>query len=522
MHFYMRNAKSEDIESFKRNHKMKSLGMPEFISSGSQDINSINHRFVVLPRFGKDISKIFKEQNNKFPLHTVYRLGIQCLNVLQYVHERSYVHMDIKASNILLGVGKGGDEQTYLLDFGLACHCNTKEFKPDPKKMHNGTIEYTSRDAHQGVPTMRGDIEVLSYNLIEWAGAQLPWVTKKLLAKPVEVHKSKEEFMKTPDQSLKNSFGSMPFPSHLATFFKYLVTMKHDTEPDYEKIQAIFEAGIKAAGGKNSGPLEFSGAKASAKVPQGPNFSDKRDGTTPRKIPVSVAPKEASPPKRARAAPARNYQEVVSESSEEEIFQKKKPAAKKKPTPKKKPAPPAKSPSIPPTESSEEAEVRPAKRNRQSKSYAVEAASDDEAETPTPVRKSPKKKARVEQPTTSKENHNSPESSASPPPKKAKNDGKKGKSSKKEDAAGASTSTLILKSNSKDPKNKKTLTLNFNLDVSMSSDVVFVVNRKDKKKKDDEKKKEGEKEEVNSTYSENDPMCNNRAGFYKGKAAKSK
>lgn len=50
---------------------------------------------------------------------------------------------------MLLGFGKNGGGQAYLVDFGLASHYTTKDFKPDPKKMHNGTIEYTSRDAHQ-------------------------------------------------------------------------------------------------------------------------------------------------------------------------------------------------------------------------------------------------------------------------------------------------------------------------------------------------------------------------------------
>lgn len=41
--------------------------------------------------------------------------------------------------------------QVYLVDFGLATHFNTDEtFKPNPKKAHNGTIEYLSRDAHLG------------------------------------------------------------------------------------------------------------------------------------------------------------------------------------------------------------------------------------------------------------------------------------------------------------------------------------------------------------------------------------
>ena len=69
---------------------------------------------------------------------------------MEYIHKATYVHADIKGSNVLLGFGKGGDEQIYLVDFGLASHYTTKDYKPDPKKMHNGTIEYTSVDAHKG------------------------------------------------------------------------------------------------------------------------------------------------------------------------------------------------------------------------------------------------------------------------------------------------------------------------------------------------------------------------------------
>lgn len=43
------------------------------------------------------------------------------------------------------------NKQLYLLDFGLAGKFSAeKEFKPDPKKAHDGTIEYLSRDAHKG------------------------------------------------------------------------------------------------------------------------------------------------------------------------------------------------------------------------------------------------------------------------------------------------------------------------------------------------------------------------------------
>lgn len=44
--------------------------------------------------------------------------------------------------------------QVYLADYGLSYrYCPDgvhKEFKENPKKGHNGTIEYTSLDAHRG------------------------------------------------------------------------------------------------------------------------------------------------------------------------------------------------------------------------------------------------------------------------------------------------------------------------------------------------------------------------------------
>merc|ERR1712203_544446 len=45
----------------------------------------------------------------------------------------------------------------------------------DMRWAHEGTTEYTSRDAHIGCASRRGDLEVLFYNLIEWFGGSLPW-----------------------------------------------------------------------------------------------------------------------------------------------------------------------------------------------------------------------------------------------------------------------------------------------------------------------------------------------------------
>lgn len=256
MHFYMRNAKLEDIRHFQKEHGLKSLGMPYMIGNGSAEINGIKHRFIVMPRYGSDIAKHFLANGRKIPELTCYRLVLQMLDVYEYIHGCGYVHADLKAANILLGYGKQNQHQAYLVDFGLASHYTTKDFKPDPKKMHNGTIEYTSRDAHHGVPTMRADLEILGYNLIEWLGAELPWVRNKLLTSPQKVQKAKEEFMADVSASLKKLFPTT-VPVALLEFFKYVAGMKFNETPDYEKCRKIFESSFKNLKAHMTGELDF-------------------------------------------------------------------------------------------------------------------------------------------------------------------------------------------------------------------------------------------------------------------------
>ncbi|XP_055323194.1 nucleosomal histone kinase 1 isoform X2 [Sitodiplosis mosellana] len=267
MHFYMRNGKMADIDAFRKKRNLKSLGMPHFVGHGSHDLNDKKHRFIVMPRFGSDVCSLYVENGKKMPLHTAYRLAIQMLDVYEYIHECTYVHADLKGANMLLGFGKNGGHQAYLVDFGLASHYTTKDFKPDPKKMHNGTIEYTSRDAHQGVPTMRGDFEILAYNVIQWAGGDLPWEKNKLLPTPAKVQQSKEDLMSNIDSRLKTCFPNQQCPEPIFAFLKYVTKMKYDEKPDYEKCRKMYVDGLKSLGKTNSGDLEFkvSSASTSAK-----------------------------------------------------------------------------------------------------------------------------------------------------------------------------------------------------------------------------------------------------------------
>ena len=73
-------------------------------------------------------------------------IGLECVNLLEFIHSRNFLHRDIKPENFLIGDGRK-EEVIHLIDFGLA-----KRFR-DPKtgnhisfKRDKGTIG-TSRVA---------------------------------------------------------------------------------------------------------------------------------------------------------------------------------------------------------------------------------------------------------------------------------------------------------------------------------------------------------------------------------------
>ena len=77
------------------------------------------------------------------------------IEALEFLHESEYVHADVKGSNLLTGFGAAHLHEVYLVDYGLAYrYCPDGEHKPykeDPRRAHDGTIEFTSIDAHKGV-----------------------------------------------------------------------------------------------------------------------------------------------------------------------------------------------------------------------------------------------------------------------------------------------------------------------------------------------------------------------------------
>ncbi|XP_037987391.1 serine/threonine-protein kinase VRK2 isoform X3 [Motacilla alba alba] len=261
--FYQRAAKQEHIRKWMNLKKIRCLGIPVFWGSGLAEYKGKSYRFMVMERLGQDLQRVFEDCGSKFKKEIVLQLGARMLDTLEYIHENEYVHGDIKAANLLLGYSN--PHEVYLADYGLCYrYCpngNHKQYQENPRKGHNGTIEFTSIDAHKGVaPSRRGDLEILGYCMLHWLCGKLPW--EQNLKDPVAVQSAKTKLMdELPDSVLRwDSPGSSC--SEIAKFLASVSGLAYAEKPKYQVLKKILLDGLESSGMRYDGPLEFSAAAA--------------------------------------------------------------------------------------------------------------------------------------------------------------------------------------------------------------------------------------------------------------------
>jgi len=259
MHVFLRLGMEEHMASWQPRQLDKPqgwVGIPRFHGSGSVVVDNTKLRFVVMTRFASDLEKFFQSGSKPLPLATVLNIAVQVVNSLEYIHSKHYTHNDIKAQNLLLDSG-GCD--VFLVDFGLACkykdnfgfHCDGGG---DERKAHEGTLEYTSRDAHIGAHSRRGDLETLGYNLVHWASGFLPW---KDTEDPEYVQAQKNGFLENVETFLVKCFKPAPYPPILKEYFDYICDLEFKTRPDYKHIRKLLGKALDELGSAPHTKLQF-------------------------------------------------------------------------------------------------------------------------------------------------------------------------------------------------------------------------------------------------------------------------
>ncbi|XP_078262971.1 serine/threonine-protein kinase VRK1 isoform X2 [Rhinoraja longicauda] len=252
--FYMRAAKPELIQSWVTSRRLHYLGVPKYWGSGLYDKSG--KRFMVMDRFGSDLQKIFEQNHKIFPQKYVFQLGLRLIDILEYVHEHEYVHGDIKASNLLLSYKN--PNEVYLIDYGLAYrYCPDgvhKEYKEDPKRCHDGTLEFTSTDAHKGAAaSRRGDLEILGYCMLQWLSGRLPWEDNLKDANYVRDEKLK--YRENLPSLMDKCFPGKNKPVELSKYFEDVISLGYKDRPRYQRLREILKQGLKSIGCVDDGIL---------------------------------------------------------------------------------------------------------------------------------------------------------------------------------------------------------------------------------------------------------------------------
>ena len=214
-------------------------GIPKVYCYG----NNQSHNLLVEELLGKSLEDIFNSYGKPFSLKTVCVLGIEMIKRIQFIHQKFYIHRDIKPDNFMTGRGEN-EKNIYIIDFGLA-----KKYYSVSKAQHIkfctgkhliGTARYCARNAHRGYEQgRRDDIESIGYVLMYFLLGVLPWQGLKIKKNEDQFEKIAEKKYNTPFEELTDGQ-----PEEFLMYFKYIDNLKFEDQPNYVYLIGLFQTMI--------------------------------------------------------------------------------------------------------------------------------------------------------------------------------------------------------------------------------------------------------------------------------------
>jgi len=197
----------------------------------------LDKKIIIMDLLGPSLENLL-HKNKKFRLKTVILLAIQMIELLRYIHDKGYIHRDIKPDNFV--VDKDTGSKLYCIDFGLAKKYIKKNNQHVSFKKRNkfcGTARYASIAAHKGYEQSRkDDLEAIGYLLIYLFRGKLPWQNMK--------HKDKKEKYKMILESKENISDEElceQLPREFLVYFKHVKTLDFDERPRYQALINMFK-----------------------------------------------------------------------------------------------------------------------------------------------------------------------------------------------------------------------------------------------------------------------------------------
>lgn len=195
---------------------------------------------MVIDLLGDSLEGLFCYCSRKFSIKTVLMIAEQCIERVEFLHSKHFLHRDIKPDNFLTGFRKESNV-VYIIDFGLS-----KRYRDPKTKMHipcrdnkklTGTARYASINTHMGIEqSRRDDFECLGYMLLYFLRGSLPWQGVKGITQKEKQDRIMEKKMSFPVESLCKGF-----PSEFTTFVNYSKNLQFESKPDYNYLKKLFK-----------------------------------------------------------------------------------------------------------------------------------------------------------------------------------------------------------------------------------------------------------------------------------------
>lgn len=194
---------------------------------------------MVMELLGPSLEDLFNFCSRRLTMKTVLMLADQMIGDIEYVHNKNFIHRDIKPDNFVMGIGRHCN-RVYLIDFGLA-----KKYRDTRTRAHipyredknlTGTARYASINAHLGIEqSRRDDLESLGHVLMYFNRGSLPWQGLKAATKKQKYEKISEKKMSTQVELLCKGY-----PTEFVMYLNYCRGLRFDEAPDYMYLRQLF------------------------------------------------------------------------------------------------------------------------------------------------------------------------------------------------------------------------------------------------------------------------------------------
>lgn len=197
-------------------------GIPQIKWFGKDE----NYYYMVINLLGLSLQTI-RQNYQSFSLTLVLKIGIQIVNILLTLHDKGFIHRDIKPDNFLFDINKSN--QIYLIDFGICKrYINESGNHIKEKNIYGliGSNNYTSIYSHEKMElSRRDDLKSLFYVLLFLYYGKLEWSNE-----------NEKNIIQSKRYITENRF----IPEPLLNFIKYIRRLRFEERPNYIMIIESF------------------------------------------------------------------------------------------------------------------------------------------------------------------------------------------------------------------------------------------------------------------------------------------